>query len=120
MAALGAIAGCGGANGGALGFRGHWRCRRNWAARGIPLIVDQTSFRVSCEYDTLQLDILIELVVGLTEPYSNSTSTEATFSPSVTLDEETVASFLDTGVTVIDIVSASVTSQRNLARSRKR
>jgi len=77
---------------------------------GDPLIVDQTSFRVSCNYDTLQLDILIELVIGLTEPYSTSTSTEATSSPSVIFDEETVASFLDAGVTVIDIVSASVTT----------
>jgi hypothetical protein len=72
--------------------------------------VEQSSFRVSCDYDRLRLDILIELLVELTEPYSRSSSTEATFSPSVTFDEESVASFLDAGVTVIDIVSASVST----------
>jgi hypothetical protein len=65
---------------------------------------------LSCEYDTLQLDILMELVVELTKPYSKSSPTEATFSASVTLDEESVASFLGAGVPVIDIVSASVTT----------
>jgi len=109
VAALGAIAGCGGANGGPLSSGGTGGGGGTGGA-GEPLIVDQTSFRVSCDYDTLELDILIELIIGLTEPYSNSTSTEATFSPSVTLDEETVASFLDSGVAVIDIVSASVTT----------
>ena len=110
MAALGAIGGCGGANGGPVGSGGTGGAG-GAGGTGDPPVVDQTSFRLSCVYDTLQLDILIELVVGLTEPYSSSRSTEATFSSSVTFDEESVASFLDAGVTVIDIVSASVTTK---------
>jgi hypothetical protein len=65
---------------------------------------------LSCAYGALQLDIVIELVVELTQPYSNSRSTEATLSASVTFDEASVASFLDADVPVIDIVSASVTA----------
>jgi hypothetical protein len=65
---------------------------------------------LSCENGALQLSIPIELVVELTEPYSNSRSTEATFSASMTLDEESVASLIDAGNPVIDIDSASVTA----------
>jgi len=109
VAALGAIAGCGGTNGGTIGSGGTGGATGTGGTGALP-VVDQTSFRLSCVYDTLELDILIELVVGLTEPYSRSRSTEATFSSSVTFDEESVASFLDANVTVIDIVSASVTT----------
>lgn len=112
VATLGAIAGCGGTNAGALGSGGTGGAAGTGGAGGTGAspVVDQTSFRLSCVYDTLELDIPIELVVGLTEPYSRSRSTEATFSSSVTFDEESVASFLDANVTVIDIVSASVTT----------
>jgi hypothetical protein len=106
VAALGAVAGCGVANGGALGSGGTGGA----GGSGGSLPVEQTSYRVSCDFDTLELDIPIELIVELTEPYSRSTSTEATFSANVIFDEESVASFLDAGVTVIDIVSASVTT----------
>jgi len=112
VATLGAIAGCGGTNGGAFGGGTGGAAGTGGAGgTGALPVVDQTSFRLSCVYDRLELDILIELVVGPTEPYSSSRSTEATFSSSVTFDEESVASFLDAGVTVIDIVSASVTTK---------
>jgi hypothetical protein len=49
-----------------------------------------------------------ELVVELSEPYSRTGPIEATFLPTVSLDEASVASFLDAGITVVDIVSMSV------------
>jgi hypothetical protein len=108
VAALGAIAGCGGANSGPLGPGG-----RDGAAggggTGNPPPVDQSTFLLTCENGTLQLNIPIELVVELTEPYSSSRSTEATFSAAVILDEESVASLIDADATLIDI-SASVTT----------
>lgn len=107
--ALGAVAGCGGANGGPLGSGGAGGTGGTGGTRDLP-VVEQNSFRLSCEHATLELNILIELVVELANPYSNSSSTEAAFSPSVTFDEETVASFLDAGFPVIDIVSMSVTT----------
>ena len=115
VAALGAIVGCGSANGGALGSAGAGGTGGTGSAggaggTGAPPPMDQSSFRLNCEFDTLDLNIVIELLVELTEPYSSSASTEATFSSSMTFDEESVASFLDAGVTVIDIVSASVTT----------
>ena len=106
VVAVGAIAGCGGANAGSVGSGG----TGGTGGTGGPSPVDQSSFRLSCDYSTLELDILIELVVELTQPYSNSRSTEATFSASVTFDERSVASFLDAGIDAIDIVSASLTT----------
>ena len=112
VASLGAIAGCGGANAGPVGPGGSG----GGGGTGDPPPVGQRTFRLSCEFDPLRLNIPIEivveieLVVELTEPYSNSRSTEATFSASVTFDEESVASFIEAGVTTIDIVSASVTA----------
>jgi hypothetical protein len=112
VAALGAVVGCGSANGGLLGSGGTGGTGSAGGAGGTvaPPPIDQSSFRLSCEFDTLELNIAIELLVELTEPYSSSGSTEATFSASMTFDEESVASFLDAGVTVIDIVSASITT----------
>jgi len=108
VAALGAIAGCGGANTGPLGPGGHGGAGGG-GGTGDPPPVDQSTFLLTCENGTLRLNIPIELVVELTEPYSNSRSTEATFSAAVILDEESVASLVDAGATMIDI-SASVTT----------
>jgi hypothetical protein len=106
------MAGCGGANGGTLGSGGTGGAGGTGGTGGTggSLPVEQTSFRLSCDFDTLELEIPIALVVALTEPYSNSRATDATFSSSVTFDEASVASFIDAGITVIDIVSASVTT----------
>jgi len=110
VAALGAIAGCGGANAGPSDPGGSGGSSGAGGTAGSPL-VGQSTFRLSCENGTLQLSIPIELVVELTEPYSNSRSTEATFSASVTLDEESVASLIDAaGNPLITIVSALVTA----------
>ena len=113
--ALGAVVGCGSANGGPIGPGGTGGAGSTGGAAGAggtitPPPMDQSSFRLSCEFDTLDLNIVIELIVELTKPYSSSGSTETTFSASMTFDEESVASFLDAGITVIDIASASITT----------
>lgn len=115
LAALGTLAGCGGANGGQVGVGGAGGTAGIGGAAGAggtggSMSIDQTNYRLSCEYDTLELNLGFELVVELSRPYSTSRSTEATFSASVTLDEPSVASFLDAGITTIDINVASVST----------
>jgi hypothetical protein len=115
LAALAVVLGCGGANGGQLGSGGDGGAPGTGGiggegGTGGPGPIDETNFRLGCSYDTLELDILFELVAELTEPYSASASTEATFGASIILDEKSVASFLDAGITKIDIGSALVTS----------
>ena len=109
VATVGAIACCGGANAGPLGSGGSGGSGGAGGTGGPPL-VDQSTFRLSCQNDTLELSIPIELVVELTEPYSNSRSTQATFSATVILDEESVAALIEAGNTLVDIASASVTT----------
>jgi len=111
VAALGAIAACGGANAGPLIPAGDGGVG---GTGGTPP-TKQGAFRLNCEFDTLRLNLPIELFVEITKPFSRSDSTEATFSASVTFDEESVAllieALIDAGVpTVIDIASASVTT----------
>lgn len=109
VAALGAIVGCGDANAGPLGSGGSGGAGGTGGTVEPPPAGERT-FRLSCTYDVLQLNIPIELVVELTETYSNSRSTEATFSATVVLDEESVAALIGESITTIDIVSVSVTS----------
>ncbi len=112
VAALSAIAACGGANAGPLIPAGEG------GAGGAPP-TGQGVFRLNCEFETeelnLPIELLVELFVELTEPFSRTDSTEATFSASVTLDKESVASLIealiDAGLpTMIDIAAASVTT----------
>lgn len=112
LAVLLAMTGCGSANGGRLGVGGAGNAGGSGGMGGTDVAppIDQSRHVVSCEYDTLDLHLPIELVVELTKPYSTSGSTEATLSATVTLDEGSVASFLDAGITVIDVISASITS----------
>ncbi len=112
VAAVGAIAGCGGANAGPLAPPSDGGAGGNGGAGGTggqpPRA--QSTFRLNCERDMLQLSLPIELAVELTAPFSSAMSTEATFFASVTFDEGSVASLLDGGFTVIDIASISVTT----------
>lgn len=112
VAALGAIAGCGGANAGPLGPPSDGGAGGSGGAGGTggqpPL--GQSSFRLNCERDMLQLSLAIELAIELTSPFSSAATTEATLSASVTFDEGSVASLLDGGFTVIDIASMSITT----------
>lgn len=112
VAALGAIAACGGANAGPLNPAGGGGAGGSGGAGGTgnQPPVGQSTFVLTCERDTLRLSIPIELVVELTKPFSSSGSTEATFLASVTFDEESVGSLIDEGITSIDIASASVTT----------
>lgn len=112
VAALGATTACGGANAGPLVPGGSGGSGGTGGAGGMiePPPVDQSIFRVGCVFGELELDVPIELVVELSEPYSNSHSIEATFSSTVVLTEEAVAALIDATITVIDIVSISVTS----------
>jgi len=112
VAAFGAIAGCGGANAGPLlpaGDGGVGGAGGSGGTGGAPS-TERGTFRLNCEYDTLQLNLPIELFVELTQPFARSGSTEATFSASVILDEGSVASLIEEGITVIDIASVSVTT----------
>lgn len=114
VAGLGAIAACGGANAGPLIPAGEG------GAGGAPP-TGQGVFRLNCEFrieesDTVELNLPIELFVELTEPFSRTDSTEATFSASLIFnEEESVASLIEALInagdpTAIDIVSASVTT----------
>ena len=113
--ALAFVAACGGANGGELGSGGDGGAPGTGGAGGNggslgPTPSDETSFVLGCNYDTLELDIQFDLVAVLSEPYTSAGSTEATFSASMLFDEESVASFLDAGITTIDIGSALLTT----------
>lgn len=90
---MGGAAGAGGAGG----------------TRGAPQ-VEQAAFRLDCDYSTLQLTLPIEFVVELARSFAGESSTEATFTATVILDEASVASLIGEGITVIDIASVSVTT----------
>lgn len=102
---------CGGANAGPLGPGGTGGAGGVGGTGGtVGPPMDQSMFRLSCTVDTVQLSIPIELLVELKEQYSNSMATEATFTATVVLEEESVAGLIAATITTIDIVSASVTT----------
>jgi hypothetical protein len=112
VTALGVLTGCGDTNAGAIGGGGHGGGDNAGGTGGVvePPPPGEATFRIACEFGPLDLQVPIEVTVALSAPFSNSRSTEATFSAVVVFNEASVDSWIDAGITVIDISSIVITT----------
>lgn len=74
---------------------------------GNPL-VKQSSYRLSCTIDTLELELSIELSYTLDRPYIADSASELTFSPTVIFSEDSSVAFIEEGIRNVDIISLEV------------
>lgn len=102
---------CGGANAGQLlppGAGGSGGAAGSGGTGGVALPPSGVrTFEVGCLRPDLDLTFDIELRIDLDEPFGESDSTEVTFTPAVTMSEDTAAALIDATVETIDITAMS-------------